>query len=64
MSPNPSLTQQEESLEIGQRRTKSFERTQNAYNTHPILVQPNQEAPFKLETDTSGYATGAVHLSE
>ena len=26
----------------------------------PILVQPNQEAPFRLETDTSGYATGAV----
>src|SRR5882724_352470 len=32
----------------------------------PILVQPNQEAPFRLETDTSGYATGAVlsQLSE
>src|SRR5882724_13648660 len=32
----------------------------------PILVQPNQEAPFRLETDTLGYATGAVlsQLSE
>src|SRR5882724_9383233 len=32
----------------------------------PILVQPNQEAPFRLETDASGYATGAVlsQLSE
>ena len=37
-----------------------------AYNIHPILVQPNQEASFRLETDASGYATGAVlsQLSE
>ena len=26
----------------------------------PILVQSNQEALFRLETDASGYATGAV----
>jgi len=26
----------------------------------PILVQLNQEAPFRLETDASGYATGVV----
>ena len=32
----------------------------------PILVQPNQEAPFRLETDALGYATGVVlsQLSE
>ena len=26
----------------------------------PILVLPDQEACFQLETDTSGYATGAI----
>ena len=26
----------------------------------PILVQPNQEVPFRLEIDASGYATGVV----
>jgi len=26
----------------------------------PILVQPNQDMPFRLETDTSGYTTRVV----
>jgi len=26
----------------------------------PILVQPNQDIPFSLETDAAGYATGEV----
>jgi hypothetical protein len=28
--------------------------------TAPVLTQPNPRKPFKLEVDTSDYATGAI----
>src|SRR5882672_4903000 len=39
---------------------KAFEELKWLITSTPILVQPNKDAQFWLETDTSGYATGAV----
>src|SRR5882724_10415963 len=38
----------------------SFEELKRLVTSTLILVQPNQNAPFRLETDASSYATGAV----
>ena len=45
---------------MGQGRTGVIRRTQMPHNIHPSLVKPNQDMPFRLETDASGYATGVV----
>src|SRR5882724_10757394 len=38
----------------------SFEELKCLITSTPILVQPNQDVSFWVETDTSGYATRAV----
>ena len=39
---------------------QSFEELKRFITSTPILVQLNQEALFRLETDALGYTTGAV----
>jgi len=39
---------------------KAFEELKWLITSTPILVQPDQDVHFRLETDASGYATGAV----
>src|SRR5882672_7968067 len=39
---------------------KAFEELKWLITSTPILIQPNQDTQFRLETDASGYATGAV----
>ena len=39
---------------------KAFEELKWLITLTPILIQPDQDAQFQLETDASGYATGAV----
>jgi len=36
----------------------SFKQLKCLISSTPILVQLNQDAPFRLETDASGYTTG------
>ena len=38
----------------------TFEELKNFITLTPILIHLDQDAPFQLETDASGYATGAV----
>jgi hypothetical protein len=39
---------------------KVLNRIINILTTEPVLTHPNPEKPFKLEVDTSDYATGAI----
>ena len=41
-------------------RQASFKELKRLITSTPILVQLNQNAPFRLETDASNYATGVV----
>src|SRR5882724_6327638 len=64
--PLHRLTKKGEVWRWAKEEQRSFEELKQLITSTPILVQPNQEAPFRLETDASWYATGAVlsQLSE
>src|SRR5882724_2931604 len=64
--PLHQLTKKGEVWRWAKEEQRSFEELKRLIMSTPILVQPNQEALFRLETDASGYATGAVlsQLSE
>jgi len=57
--PLHCLTKKGEVWRWAEEEQKSFEELKQLITSTPILVQPNQEALFRLETDASGYATGA-----
>jgi len=59
MSPNPPPVTKKGEVWSGPKRAMVLQRAQEAIMSTPF-VQPNQEALFRLETDASGYATGAV----
>jgi len=40
--------------------TNALDRIIHILTTTPVLAQPNQNKPFKLEVDASNYATGAI----
>ena len=58
--PLHQLTKKGEVWRWTEEEQKPFKELKQLITSTPILVQPNQEAPFRLETDASGYATGAV----
>src|SRR5882724_10733374 len=58
--PLHQLTKKGEEWLWAVKEQASFEELKCLITSTLILVQPNQDAPFRLETDTSGYATGAV----
>src|SRR5882724_3354275 len=58
--PLHQLTKKGEEWRWADEEQASFEELKCLITSTPILVQPNQDAPFQLETDASGYATGVV----
>src|SRR5882724_5923581 len=58
--PLHQLTKKGELWRWAKEEQRSFKELKWLITSTPILVQPNQEALFRLETDASGYATGAV----
>ena len=43
-----------------EKQQRAFDNLKTAFTTAPILQLPNDHAPFRLETDASDFATGAV----
>jgi len=58
--PLHQLTKKGEEWQWADEEQRSFEDLKCLIMSTLILVQPNQDMPFRLETNASGYATGEV----
>src|SRR5467141_2215767 len=58
--PLHQLTKKGEAWKWTEDEWKAFEELKWLITSTPILVQPNQSAQFRLETDASGHTTGVV----
>ena len=58
--PLSDLTKKDSTWTWGKEQQSAFEALKKAFTTAPVLRIPNDEDPFKLSTDTSDFATGAV----
>jgi len=58
--PLHQLTKKGEVWRWTEDEQKAFKELKQLIISAPILVQPNQETQFQLETDTSGYATSSI----
>ena len=58
--PLHDLTQKDKPWVWNEAQQKSFDDLKSAITSTPILVQPDFDRPFRLETDSSNFATGAV----
>lgn len=58
--PLHDLTRKDTSWHWGPEELESFEKLKQAVTSSPILVFPDDHKPFKVEADSSNYATGAV----
>ena len=54
------LTKKDSIWNWGIEQQNAFEMLKKAFTTAPVLKIPNDEDSFKLSTDTSNFATGAV----
>ena len=60
--PLTELTKKNEPFEWTEKRQQAFEKLKEIFTTTPVLIQPNPEAPYRVITDASDYATGACLL--
>src|SRR5882724_10940009 len=58
--PLHQLTKKGEEWRWAEEKQASFKELKHLVTSTPILIQLNQDALFRLETNTSGYATAAV----
>ena len=58
--PLTMLTCKEAPWQWGEEQENAFQALKTAFTTAPILRIPSDTAPFRLETDSSDFATGAV----
>ncbi|EJF55503.1 marY1-like reverse transcriptase, partial [Dichomitus squalens LYAD-421 SS1] len=58
--PLTKLTCKDIQWQWGEEQEQAFEGLKTAFTTAPILQIPNDTAPYRLETDSSDFATGAV----
>ena len=58
--PLSDLTKKDSTWTWGVEQQNAFEALKKAFTTAPVLRIPNDEDPFKLSTDASDFATGAV----
>ena len=59
-SPLHCLTKKAEPWQWNEPKEAAFQAPKSLVTLAPILVLPDQGARFRLETNTSGYATGAI----
>jgi len=62
--PLSDLTKKDSIWTWSTEKQNNFEVLKNAFTTAPVLKIPNDEDSFKLSTDTSNFATGAVLLQK
>ena len=62
--PLSNLTKKDSIWTWGKEQQNTFEVLKKAFTTAPVLRIPNGENPFKLSTDASDFATGAVLLQK
>ena len=60
--PLTELTQKDKPFTWTDTEQKSFDAIKLALNNAPVLIVPNQDLPFTLITDASGFAVGAVRV--
>jgi len=58
--PLSNLTKKNSTWTWGKEQQSTFEVLKKAFTTAPVLRIPNDKDPFKLSTDASDFATGAV----
>jgi len=58
--PLSDLTKKDSTWTWGKEQQNAFEVLKKAFTMAPVLRIPNDKDPFKLSTDTSNFATGAV----
>ena len=58
--PLMDLTQKDKAFTWGSVEANVFASLKSRFTTTPILAYPNNDCQFRLETDTSNFATGAV----
>jgi len=58
--PLSNLTKKDYTWNWGVKQQNAFETLKKAFTMAPILRIPNDKDPFKLSTDASDFATGAV----
>ena len=58
--PLTILTCKDKPWQWNEEQQLAFDRLKEAFTTAPILQLPNDTAPYRLETDSSDFATGAV----
>jgi len=58
--PLSDLTKKDYTWNWGVEQQNAFKALKKAFTTAPVLRIPNDEDPFKLSTDASNFATGAV----
>ena len=54
------LTQKDKAFTWGSAEANAFTSLKTRFTTAPILTYPDNNCQFRLETDTSDFATGAV----
>ena len=58
--PLSELTRKDKTWEWGSEQQEAFDTLKKAFTTAPILKIPDDENPFRIECDSSDFATGAV----
>jgi hypothetical protein len=58
--PLTMLTCKDVPWQWGEEQDIAFQALKNAFSSAPILQIPNDTAPYRLETDSSDFAAGAV----
>ena len=60
VKPLTALTQKEKKWQWGSEEQEAFQTLKNEITKDPVLVHPNRDKPYFLETDASGVAMGAI----
>ena len=58
--PLTDLTQKDKAFTWGSTEANTFASLKTCFTTAPILMYPDNDCQFRLETDASDFATGAV----